>query len=201
PTLLTGRVSVPAGFVTSDLLIAANGKVQGAGRSLRENGNVFAFSAYMPESAFKPGQNQVELLLMSATGKWHHSATGSVAKTTFRNESGKEFNVIQRGHRLVRLDSVKFENDKLRVRGWTADTKNKVLPDKIYIFYGDQIAYSGPPNVERKDVTIWFKADHLIMSGFDFKLPAENVPENLERVTILASFPENAVLDHVMLQR
>jgi len=201
PTLLTGRVSIPAGYVTSDLLIAVNGKVQGAGQSIRENGNTFAFSAYVPESALKPGQNRVELLLVSETGKWHHSTAGSVAKTTFRDESGKKFKVIQAGHRLVRMDSVKFENGKLRVRGWTADKKNKILPEKIYIFYGDQIAYSGPPNVERKDVTIWFKADHLIMSGFDFKLPAENVPEDLERVTILASFPENAVLEHVTLQR
>ncbi len=201
PTLLKGRVSIPAGFVTSDLLIAVNGKVQGAGRSLRENDNTFAFSAYVPESAFKPGQNRIELLLESKTGEWHHSTTGSVAITTFRDESGKQFNVVKRGQRLVRMDSVKFENGTLRVRGWTADTKDKILPDKIYIFYGDQIAYSGPPNVERKDVTVWFKADNLIMSGFDFKLPAENVPEDLERVTILASFPGNAVLEHVALQR
>jgi hypothetical protein len=101
----------------------------------------------------------------------------------------------------VRIDAVEFENGMLRARGWSADTGEKILPKRILIYFGDKLLYAAPLNVERKDVTIWFNSDDLILSGFDFRFPVDDVPENIERVTIVALFSDNAVLNYATLQR
>jgi hypothetical protein len=200
PTLLKGRARIPAKYVTSDVLIAVNGWVRGAGYAIRDNDDTFDFSAYVPESAFKQGRNRVDLVLPSETGQWFHSFAGKVSKTPLLDENGNPLDIVPRGQRLVRIDAVEFKDGMLRARGWSADTKEKISPDRILIYFGDEIVYAGPPNVERKDVTVWFKSDDLILSGFDFKILATHVPENIERVGIVALFPENAVMDYATVQ-
>ena len=75
PTLLTGHVSIPKGYITSDVLVAVNGSVRGAGWAMREDGDMYNYSVFVPESVFMQGSNQVELLVASETGQWAYSAS------------------------------------------------------------------------------------------------------------------------------
>jgi hypothetical protein len=201
PTILKGRVRIPSGYVTGDVLVAVNGWVRGAGYAIRDSGDTFDFTTYVPESAFRQGRNRVNLVVPSETGQWFYSFTGEVSKTVLSDEDGNPLNIVPRGQRLVRIDAVEFENGMLRARGWSADTGEKILPKRILIYFGDKLLYAAPLNVERKDVTIWFNSDDLILSGFDFRFPVDDVPENIERVTIVALFSDNAVLNYATLQR
>ncbi len=199
PTILKGRVSIPEGSMSSNVLIAVNGWVRGAGYAIRDSGATWEFSCHVPESAFREGVNQVEILVTSGDGQWQRSVSGAVPKTTYRDQQGNVLTIEPRGARIVQIDSVQLTDETLRVKGFTADTRAKVTPDTLLVFYGDRLAFAGPPNVERGDVPIWFKSENLRLSGFDFKLPAEDVPANLERITVVASFSGSGVLDYALL--
>ena len=87
PTFFRGRVSMPSGYKTKNLLFAVNGTVAGAGTTLNDNRDTSNFYGYVPESAFRKGKNTVELVVASETGHWHHSISGSAISGT----SGPKF--------------------------------------------------------------------------------------------------------------
>jgi len=59
-------VSGADGPDTFDLAVAVNGVIQAVTRSFREGPNTVGFSAIVPESAFRLGRNDIEVLVVSA---------------------------------------------------------------------------------------------------------------------------------------
>ena len=51
------------------------------------------------------------------------------------------------------------------------------------MFFGDVLAFSGPPNESRSDVPGWFDSEDLAKSGFDIEIPSADVPEGTERAS------------------
>ena len=94
------------------------------------------------------------------------------------------------------IDRSNVTGGQLQVKGWSADTQEKVLPSEILVFFGDELVYHGPPNLERSDVPEWFDSENLAMSGFDVAIPAADIPEDTERVTVVARFGDQAVVEY-----
>ncbi len=65
PTVLTGRVSLPDTMDPGDVLISVNGTVAGAGYLVRTGAGTADLSAVVPEEVFRPGGNDVALLIPS----------------------------------------------------------------------------------------------------------------------------------------
>jgi hypothetical protein len=47
----------------------------------------------------------------------------------------------------------------------------------------------------------WFKSDSLLHSGFSFEIEDEEVPADLERLTVIAEFGDYAIANPVTLIR
>ncbi len=109
---------------------------------------------------------------------------------------GEELPLSPPTSRRVVIDRSVVAGDQLQVKGWSADTSAKEVPTEILVFFGDELAFTGPPNLERSDVPEWFDSEALAMSGFDFSIPVADIPEGTERVTVVARFGDVAVAEY-----
>ncbi len=200
PTLLTGRVTTDDS-ASPDILVAVNGEVAGAGFMIRADGTTSTFQALVSEGAYKPGTNEVVLLIPGADDRWIAAGEGTVAKLVLRDADGEELAITPAGTRRLVIDQSVAVGDQLSVSGWSADPTEKVLPDEILVFFGDLLAYSGPPNETRSDVPRWFDSDGLAISGFDIEIPSADIPEGSERVTVVARFGDEAVVEYGTITR
>ncbi|HEY6635611.1 MAG TPA: hypothetical protein VI141_08350, partial [Acidimicrobiia bacterium] len=105
------------------------------------------------------------------------------------------------GSRRVQVDEVEATETGWRLVGWGADVTEKRTPDRFYVFAGDVLVFSGPPNVENANVVRWFDSDDLLDSGFDIEIDAADVPEGLDRLLVVAEFGSEAVADPATLTR
>ncbi len=203
PTVLTGRVAVDDTMEVRHGLVAVNDTVRGAAFLLRDGAGTATFSALVPEEAYATGSNQVTLLLPVAGGGWLQASSGTVAPLVLRDADGEELEVVPLSSRRVVIDvsEVDGDSDRFRVKGWSGDTSAKETPSELMVFFGDHLAYHGAPNLERKDVVGWFKSDNLLLSGFDFSIPAADIPPGAERVTVAARFGDVTVVEHATITR
>jgi Sulfatase len=200
PTLLTGRVTI-ADVPAPDVLVAVNGEVAGAGFLIRAGGTTSTFQALVSEEAYQRGSNEVVLLIPAADGGWIAAGQGTVATLMLRDGNGEELAITPAGSRRIVIDRSVVVGDRLVLSGWSADTSEKVLPSEILVFFGDVLAYSGPPNESRSDVTRWFDSEDLAKSGFDIEIPEADLPEGTERVTVVARFGVEAVVEYGTITR
>jgi hypothetical protein len=194
PTVLTGRVTMPPELTERDVLVAVNGIVSGAGSRVAANGDTSVFQALVPEEAYRPGPNEVTVLVPTGTGGWLQAASGAVERIVLRDATGAELAVAPAGDRRVVIDATSVESDQLRLQGWAADIEAKRPADEILVYFGDQLVHHGPPNAERTDVVGWYHSDDLLMSGFDLRIPASEIPAGTERVTVAGRFADEAVV-------
>ena len=200
PTLLTGRVTIPE-VEASDVLVAVNGEVAGAGFMIRAGGTTSTFQALVPEEAYRPGTNEVVLLIPGSDDGWIAAGEGTVATLVLHDSDGEELTVTPAGTRRLVIDQSTLVGDLLSVSGWSADPTEKVLPSEILLFFGDLLAYSGPPNETREDVPSWFDSEKLAESGFDIEIPSDEIPEGTELVTVVARFGDEAVVEYGTITR
>jgi hypothetical protein len=194
PTVLTGRVTLPPELTERDVLVAVNGIVSGAGSRVAANGDTWIFQALVPEEAYRPGSNEVTVLVPTRTGGWIQAASGAVERIVLRDATGAELAVAPAGDRRVVIDATSVESDQLRLQGWAADLDAKRPADEILVYFGDQLAHHGAPNAERTDVVGWYHSDDLLMSGFDLRIPTSEIPAGTERVTVVGRFADEAVV-------
>jgi hypothetical protein len=168
---------------------------------IRAGGITSTFQALVSEGAYQPGTNEVVLLIPGADGGWIAAGEGTVATLVLRDRDGEELAVAPAGSRRIVIDQSVVVGDRLEVTGWSADTSEKVLPSEILVFFGDVLAFSGPPNESRSDVTRWFDSEGLAESGFDIEIPSTDIPEGTERVTVLARFGDEAVVEYSTITR
>src|SRR5690606_14943816 len=97
-------------------------------------------------------------------------------------EAGKR-NQVDRTQRLADGTGV--------VVGWSADLSMKTVPTSLYVFAGDELLVSGPPNKDNGNVVAWFGSENLRRSGFEFRIPS--LPEGSAQITVVAEFGDRAV--------
>jgi hypothetical protein len=194
PTVLTGRVTMPPDLTERDLLVAVNGTVSGAGYRVAADGDTWEFQALVPEERYQPGHNEVTVLVPTGSGGWIQAASGTVERVVLRDADGEDVAIEPAGDRRVVIDGTTIESDQLRLKGWAADTVDKLPAEEILVYFGDQLVEHGPPNAERTDVVGWYHSDQLLMSGFDLSIPTADIPPGTERVTVVGRFADGDVL-------
>jgi hypothetical protein len=196
-TLITGRLELPAELAGDQILVAVNGRVAGAGFLTRDAPDGGQIRALIAEEFIVDGSNELQILVPGFEG-W---LTGSAADVSLRYfaADGHELELEPEGGRRVQIDKVLPSDTGWTLTGWAADVKAKVTPDYIYVFVGETLVASGPPNVENGNVVGWFDSDDLLLSGFSFEIRAEDVPAGIDLVTIIAEFDGHAVGDPAVL--
>jgi hypothetical protein len=196
--MITGPIQLPEGVLGDDLLVAANGMIAGTGFLVRETSSSGQMRAIVAEDFLVEGDNQITILVPGANGTW---LTGSRVDITieYRAESGRVLDIRPEGNRRIQVDEVVSTSEGWAVEGWSADVSRKETPDMFYVFAGQTLIASGPPNLDNKNVVRWYGTDDLLRSGFRFEIPAEDLPSGVARLTIVAEFGEEAVADSATL--
>jgi hypothetical protein len=60
---------------------------------------------------------------------------------------------------------------------------------------------SGPPNVDNTNVVRWFESEDLLRSGFSFEVEADAIPDEVDRLLVVAEFGDEAVADPASFTR
>ena len=197
-TMITGPIQLPEGVLGDDLLVAANGMIAGTGFLVRETSSSGQMRAIVAEDFLVEGDNQITILVPGANGTW---LTGSRVDITveYRAESGRVLDIRPEGNRRIQVDEVVSTSEGWAVEGWSADVSRKETPDMFYVFAGQTLIASGPPNLDNKNVVRWYGTDDLLRSGFRFEIPGEDLPSGVARLTIVAEFGGEAVADSATL--
>lgn len=198
-TLLTGRIEFPTGSDPANILVVLNGTVAGVGYVSRDSESGGAIRGLITEDLVFDGPNDLDILLPNGDG-WL-SGSADVLQLTLVTSDGREIELRSEGSRRVQVDSVKATDTGWTVSGWAADVTNDETPDTFYIFAGDRLLISGPPNVDNANVVRWFGSDDLLRSGFSFEIDGAQVPEGVDQLTVVAEFGDYAVGDPARLTR
>jgi hypothetical protein len=193
PTYISGRLELPDNVESDDLLLVVNGTVAGTGLVARDSSTSGEIHGLVAEELILDGANEVSILVPAPDGGgW---LTGSSADITveYIADDGHRLDIRPEGNRRVEITGVTHTASGWRVTGWAADVGAKVPADRIYVFAGDDLLAAGEPNQDNENVTKWFKSDDLLRSGFAYEIEADQIPEGLQRFTIVAEFGDQAV--------
>lgn len=194
-TYLDGRITFPSDRQVSTLAIAVNGTVAGTAAVIGDGEGTGTFHGMIAEELIDDGPNQIDVLVPDGSGTW---LSGTAADLTIELHApdGRVLELGPEGGRRIQVDRVELGGSgSLRVVGWAADVGAKVPPETIYLFAGDQLLASGPPNLDNGNVVAWFGSEDLRRSGFDFTVTA--VPDGAAQLTVVAEFGSHAVAETV----
>jgi sulfatase-like protein len=180
PAHITGRVFLREDAGPLNLAVAVNGVIRAVTRTYRE-GQAWKFAAMIPDTAFRPGKNDVDVFVVSEEAgklKVHRTKYQSALTYSLTSPTGERGEAILASNgtfiRVIPgalqgyLDVVVVENNYARFRGWAADAKNFQLPEAVLIFVDGEFLYSGRTSAERLDVAKFFGNAELLMAGFDY---------------------------------
>ena len=198
-TLLTGRVELPTGIASDDVLIVANGQVAGFGFVTRDSVGSGALRGLLAEELIEDGYNEIDILMPSADGRTWVAGSSDVLSILYATEDGRVLDVREEGSRRIQIDEVTSTQSGWELVGWAADVSRKTLPETVYVFAGEELLAAGPPTLENGNVVRWFDSEDLLVSGFVFEIDRAVVPEEVEHLTVVAEFGDVAVSDQVSL--
>lgn len=199
-TLVTGRVEADPLPESNEILIVANDVVVGVAHLTRDGPISGAVAGLVAEQLIRDGANDVSLLLPGDGGGWVAGVSEDLTLELVADD-GHVIRLGPEGSRRVQVDSIEPTDDGWDVSGWAADVSQKLTPDMFYVFAGDRLLASGPPNVDNRNVVRWFDSDDLLRSGFSFEVAVEDVPEEVDRLLVVAEFGDEAVADPVSITR
>ena len=199
-TLITGRIEADSLPESDELLVVVNDVVAGVAHLTRDGATTGAVTGLIAEGLVEDGDNDVDLLLPDDNGAW---VAGSNEDITLElvDDDGRVIDIGVEGSRRVQVDSVEKTEDGWKVIGWAADVDEKVTPETVYVFAGDRLLVSGPPNLDNDNVVRWFDSEGLLRSGFEFEVGDSEVPEEVDRFLVVAEFSDGAVADPASLTR
>jgi len=197
-TLVTGRVEVGAQPVSDDVLIVLNDVVAGVGHLSQDGPSSGTIVGLVAEDLVEDGANDIDILLAGDDGVWVAGASDELSLELV-TEEGRVLELGVEGARRVQVDSVEPAEGGWTVTGWAADVTAKQTPDMIYVFAGDELLASSPPNVDNANVVRWFESEDLLRSGFEIELTEDQVPEGADTLLVVAEFEDIAVADPVTL--
>jgi hypothetical protein len=198
-TLLTGRVEVPAGVTSDDVLLVLNGRVAGVGYLVRDSAYGGVLRGLVAEDLVFDGPNDIDVLVAKPDGSGFYSGTVADLTLEFVADDGHPLELRREGGKRIEVNEVVREGSTWTVEGWAADVVAKTTPERIYVFAGETLVASGPPNLDNANVVRWFGSADLLRSGFAFSIDASQLPPDLGQLTVVAEFGSVAVGDSVRL--
>lgn len=199
-TLITGRVMAESLPESNEVLIVVNDVVAGVAHLSRDGPTSGAITGLIAEDLVAEGANDVSLLLSDDGGGWLAGASEDLTLELIADD-GHVIELGAEGSRRVQVDSIEPTETGWEVTGWAADVSQKVTPEMFYIFAGDRLLAWGPPNLDNSNVVRWFDSENLLRSGFTFEVAAEDLPEEADRLVVVAEFGDGAVADPASLTR
>lgn len=197
-TLLTGRIELPEGTESDDLVVVVNGEVGGTGYIVRDTATGGVIRALISEQLLDDGHNEIDLLVPGAGGTWL-AGSPDVLTLELADEDGRALDIRTEGSKRIQVDEVGATEAGWEIGGWAADVTSKQVAETIYVFVGDDLLAAGAPSEENSNVVRWFESDDLLVSGFTFEISNEDIPEGVEQLTVVAEFEDGAVADPVFL--
>ncbi|MDP9143735.1 MAG: hypothetical protein M3N43_03405, partial [Actinomycetota bacterium] len=201
PTFVLGRLELPVGVEGDELLLAVNGTVAGTGLVIRDSATSGEIHGLLAEELVNDGANELLVLVPDPDGTgW---LTGEAADITveYIADDGHILDIRTEGSRRVEVSSIAPTESGWVVTGWAADIENKLTPDRVYVFAGNRLLASSAPTIDNKDVVRWFKSENLLHSGFSFEIDEDVVPDDLDRLTVIAEFGDYAIESPATLSR
>jgi len=199
-TLVTGRIEADAAPESDQVLVVLNDVVAGVAHLSRDSVMGGTIAGLVAESLVRDGANDVDLLIADGNGGWM-SGTNDDLSLQLADGEGRVLDIGSEGSRRIQVDEVVATEDGWEITGWGADVNAKTTPDAFYVFVGDDLIYSGPPNMENRNVPRWFDSEDLLHSGFTVQIDAGDVPDGIDRLWVVAEFGEHSVADPASLTR
>ena len=167
-----------------NIAIAINGTIRAVTKTSTIGRGIQRFSAMVPESSFRKGSNDIDILILSKSGgqmclegikkraptEYSSAASGAKAHGSIMLSNGRSIPILSKGLTGY-LDVAKVINDRTVFAGWAADVKYSRLPESILAFLDGKLVYSGKTDRKRPDIAQYFKNSSLKMTGFKFMVP------------------------------
>jgi hypothetical protein len=198
-TYVDGRLELPEGVDPVEALVVVNGRVAGMVWLVRDTPTGASFHGMLAEELIDWGPNHIDVLVPGPEGVFYRGSSGDLT-VVLTDGQGRELVIEPQGSRRLQVDTVELDGDLWALTGWAADIARKTTPTTIYIYAGDQLMVHGEPNRANRNVVVWFASDDLLMSGFRLTLPADRIPEGVERLTVVAEWSHRravAVVAHL----
>ena len=187
PSHVHGRLEGEGATGGLELGVAVNGRIAGVTRSYVVGDDV-RFDAWVPESIFREGENDVAVYLveprtdpralarLGGTGdgaSYELAPSGELVATA----EGSEI-PVRAGAIDGEVEDWFFEQDTVRIGGWAGVVRERVAADVVLVFSDGELVYSGSPSVGRADLGARYPG--LGRSGFVAQLPRHVVDEDAE---------------------
>ena len=196
-TLITGRIETASPLDSNEVLIVLNDVVAGVAHLSRDSASGGTIIGLVAEDLIRDGDNDIDLLIADGNG-WVAGGNEEITVELVADD-GHTIQLGAEGSRRIQVDTVEATDEGWEVSGWAADVTTKVTPDTFYLFAGDRLLVSGPPNVDNANVVRWFESDDLLRSGFSFEVEGSEIPEGVESLLVVAEFGDEAVADPASL--
>jgi len=194
-TVVTGRVESDDPIDGQEMLIVVNDVVAGVAHLSRDSVSGGTFTGLIAEGLVVDGANDVDVLLAAEGGEVWLAGQSDDVTLELVADDGHVIDMGAEGSRRIQVDHVTETGSGYELVGWAADVNAKVVPDAIYVFAGETLLYSGVPNVDNRNVVRWFESDDLLRSGFEVAVAADDVPQGVSRLLVVAEFGDVAVAD------
>ena len=136
------------------------------------------------------GPNRVDVLVPDPSGSWLSGISADL-RVELRREDGSVIELgPKRGEGSRSTGHSVWPTDRWWSSAGAADVSMKTV-DSVYVFAGDVLLVSGPPNKDNGNVVAWFGSEPLRRSGFEFRIPS--LPEGSAQITVVAEFGDRAV--------
>lgn len=179
PAYVTGSVSPPLRSGQSvSLAVAVNGTIQAVTQpwSVPIQGRHGSWSAVVPEAAFQPGQNTVEVFVVSEV-----AGQTSLARATgvhYRLEQttvlvapdGSPIPIVPHALRGY-IETPQVSEHTVLLKGWAVDEKHVQPVEQILIFLNGVFYHAGLTGLSRPDIAEWL-GQPFATSGFRYTFPA-----------------------------
>jgi hypothetical protein len=184
PSHVHGRLEGDGAEGNLELAVAVNGVVRAVTRSYVV-GDDTRFDAWVPESAFREGENDVAVYLAVPRGDARALAllggTGEAAGYRLVDD-GRAIATrdsaipIRAGAVDGKVEDWFFEEDTVRIGGWAGVISEGDSADAVLVFSDGELVYSGTPSVGRSDLAERYEG--LGRSGFVAQLPRTVVSDD-----------------------
>jgi len=175
PAHANGEIHWP-GHETAELAFVLNGKVVAVSTAFADKGK-WRFSAMLPESGFRPGDNNIEVLGVTGNGDKFELVRG------LNSNQNQEYNWVAEIDSVTDLegplipddegiegvvDYVSQGIDSLEVVGWGIDSAQSRVLEAVLVFEGDKLIWQGKTHMLREETHAF---GLVIEIGFNAVIP------------------------------